>query len=53
MNLVIAILLLALVGALSLIAGVFLLVGLPWALIATSALLFAAAAILRRGITHG
>ena len=46
-------LLLTLCAAGSLVAGVYLLVGLGWSLIAASACLAAMAALLRKGMTSG
>lgn len=43
----------AFAGAALIVAGVFILAGLGWALIAVGLVLFAIAGVLRIGITHG
>lgn len=50
MNEIVAMLLIALVGALLIIVGVFLLAGTALTLIATGLFLFAFAAVIRRGV---
>lgn len=50
MNEIIAMLLIALVGAVLILSGIFMLAGAAWTLIAAGLAFFAAAAIIRRGV---
>lgn len=51
---VVTFLALAILGALSVVAGVFMLAGAGWALLAAGAFMLAAAAMIRKGMaTHG